>query len=185
MEIENLKKLYDSIEISEIISSEDVIKKCIDAANWINKNYKDRHPIIIGTLKGAIPFMSEILKHLKIKATIDFIMAKSYYKRSYSSNVKIYKDVDLEVSGRDIIIIEDIIDTGRTLKKISDLFKVRDTKSIAYITLIEKSIKKTEIKADFIGFKMKDEFLVGFGLDYAEMYRELPYIAKVTFKDNK
>jgi hypoxanthine phosphoribosyltransferase len=105
--------------------------------------------------------MVEIMKNIKIPVTMDYIMMKSYYKDTYSSNVKIYKDVDLEISGRHIIIIEDIIDTGKTLKKIADIFKTRDIASIAYMTLIEKNTKVTEVEADFVGFKLKDQFLVG------------------------
>lgn len=185
MKLNEIKKLYTTFRIEKMIDEETVKQKCIEAAEWINNNYKDKHPILIGTLKGAIPFMSEILKHLKIPVTIDFIMAKSYYREVHSTNVKIYKDIDLEIAERDVIIIEDIIDTGKTLKKLSQIFETRDINSIAYMTLIEKSTKDKSVKADFVGFKVKDEFLVGYGLDYAEMYRELPYIAKVYFNDKK
>ncbi len=185
MKLEELKKIYDKFDIKELFSEQEVEEQCVLAAKWINKNYKDKHPIIIGTLKGALPFMSAVLKHLTIPVTVDYIMVKSYYNNAYSTNVKIYKDVDLEIADRDVIIMEDIIDTGKTLKKIADIFGTRDVKSIAYMTLIQKTVQETKVKVDFVGFTTHDEFLVGFGLDYSETYRELPYIAEMIFKDKK
>ncbi len=185
MRLEELKKIYDEFELKELFSQEEVEEKCILAAKWINDNYQNKHPIIIGTLKGALPFMAAVMKHLTVPVTVDYIMVKSYYHNAYSTNVKIYKDVDLEIADRHVIIMEDIIDTGKTLKKISDIFSTRDVKSIAYMTLIQKTVQETKVKADFVGFTTHDEFLVGFGLDYSETYRELPYIAEMIFKDKK
>lgn len=181
--IKKIFEKYNTFEIEKIISEEEITSKCKEAAEWINKNYQGKHPILIGILKGAAPFLCEIVKHVDIPCHIDFLMAKSYFyeKKSFGS-VKIYKDVDFDLKERDVIIIEDIIDSGNTLKELKRIFMARSCKSVKAMTLIEKSSKKINVNANFVGFKIGGEFLVGFGLDYAEMYRHLPYIAKVKFK---
>jgi hypoxanthine phosphoribosyltransferase len=132
----------------------------------------------VGVLKGAMPFMADLMKRIDSYVEIDFMDVTSYGNATVSSGeVKIVKDLNTSVEGRDIIIIEDIIDSGLTLSYLVDLFKYRKAKSIKIITLLDKpSGRKVNLRADYVGFEVPDAFVVGFGLDYAEKYRNLPYI---------
>lgn len=122
--------------------------------------------------------MADLIKHIDTYLEMDFMDVSSYGKSTVSSGeVKIIKDLDTSVEGRDILIIEDIIDSGLTLSYLVELFRYRKAKSIKIVTLLDKpSGRKADIKADFVGFKVPDAFVVGYGLDYAERYRNLPYI---------
>ncbi|WVE37008.1 hypoxanthine phosphoribosyltransferase, partial [Priestia megaterium] len=129
-------------------------------------------------LKGAMPFMSDLIKRVDTYLEMDFMDVSSYGNAMVSSGeVKILKDLDTSVEGRDILILEDIIDSGLTLSYLVELFKYRKAKSIKIVTLLDKPTgRKASIKADYVGFEVPDAFVVGYGLDYQEKYRNLPYI---------
>lgn len=161
-----------------LISEEEIQKKTKEIAEQLTIEYKDRFPLAIGVLKGAMLFMSDLLKQVDTYLEMDFMDVSSYGKSMVSSGeVKILKDLDTSVEGRDILIIEDIIDSGLTLSYLVELFRYRKAKSIKIVTLLDKpSGRKANIEADYVGFNVPDAFVVGYGLDYAERYRNLPYI---------
>lgn len=161
-----------------LISEEEIQKKTKELAEELTIEYKDRFPLAIGVLKGATLFMSDLLKQVDTYLEMDFMDVSSYGKSMVSSGeVKILKDLDTSVEGRDILIIEDIIDSGLTLSYLVELFRYRKAKSIKIVTLLDKpSGRKANIEADYVGFEVPDAFVVGYGLDYAERYRNLPYI---------
>lgn len=166
-------------EIEKIlISAEDIQQKCKDIGNQLSKEYEGKFPLAVGVLKGALPFMSDVLREMDIHVEMDFMDVSSYGNEMRSSGeVKIVKDLDTKVEGRDVIIIEDIIDSGLTLSYLVDLFKYRRANSIKIVTLLDKPEGRTvDIKADITGFSVPNEFVVGYGLDYQEKYRNLPYI---------
>ncbi|GGB51254.1 hypoxanthine phosphoribosyltransferase [Virgibacillus dakarensis] len=161
-----------------LISQEDIAKKCAEIGKQLTKEYEGKFPLAIGVLKGAMPFMSDVLRYTETHLEMDFMDVSSYGGKMRSSGeVKIVKDLDTKVEGRDLLIIEDIIDSGLTLSYLVDLFKYRKAKSIKIVTLLDKPAGRTaNIKADIIGFEVPNEFVVGYGLDYEEKYRNLPYI---------
>ncbi|QGH32664.1 hypoxanthine phosphoribosyltransferase [Gracilibacillus salitolerans] len=166
-------------EIKEILISEEQIQaKCKELGEQLTQEYKGRFPLAVGVLKGALPFMSDILRSIDTHLEMDFMDVSSYGNEMRSSGeVKIVKDLDTKVEGRDILIIEDIIDSGLTLSYLVDLFKYRQANSIKIVTLLDKPEGRTvDIKADTVGFEVPNEFVVGYGLDYQEKYRNLPYI---------
>ena len=166
-------------DIKEVLVTEEEIQQKIKSlAEELTEEYKDKFPLVIGVLKGAMPFMSDLLKRIDTYLEMDFMDVSSYGKSTVSSGeVKIVKDLDASVEGRDILIIEDIIDSGLTLSYLVELFRYRKAKSIKIVTLLDKPAgRKADISADYVGFIVPDEFVVGYGLDYAEKYRNLPYI---------
>jgi hypoxanthine phosphoribosyltransferase len=161
-----------------LISEEELQAKILELGTRLTDEYNDRFPLAIGVLKGAMPFMADLLKRVDTHLEMDFMDVSSYGNSTVSSGeVKIIKDLNTSVEGRDILIIEDIIDSGLTLSYLVDLFRYRKAKSIKIVTLLDKpSGRKADIEADYVGFIVPDEFVVGYGLDYAERYRNLPYI---------
>jgi hypoxanthine phosphoribosyltransferase len=161
-----------------LITEEEIQKKINELGNQLTEEYQDRFPLAIGVLKGAMPFMADLLKRVDAYMEMDFMDVSSYGSSTVSSGeVKIVKDLDTKVEDRDILIIEDIIDSGLTLSYLVELFRYRKAKSIRIVTLLDKPTgRKADIKADYVGFNVPDEFVVGYGLDFAEKYRNLPYI---------
>ena len=166
-------------DIQEIlISEEEIQQKVKELGKLLSEEYADRFPLVIGVLKGAMPFMSDLIKRVDTYLEMDFMDVSSYGNAMVSfGEVKILKDLDTSVEGRDILILEDIIDSGLTLSYLVELFKYRKAKSIKIVTLLDKPTgRKASIKADYVGFEVPDAFVVGYGLDYQEKYRNLPYI---------
>ena len=166
-------------DIEKIMITEEQIQERIkELGAELTEEYKDRFPLAVGVLKGAMPFMTDLMKRFDSYVELDFMDVSSYGNATVSSGeVKILKDLNTSVEGRDVMIIEDIIDSGLTLSYLVDLFKYRKAKSIKIVTLLDKpSGRKVELEADVIGFLVPDGFVVGYGLDYAEKYRNLPYI---------
>ncbi|GAA0439442.1 hypoxanthine phosphoribosyltransferase [Lentibacillus halophilus] len=161
-----------------LITEEQIAAKCAELGRTLTEEYDGRFPLAVGVLKGALPFMSDILRSIHTYLEMDFMDVSSYDGQMRSSGeVKIVKDLDTKVEGRDLLIIEDIIDSGLTLSYLVDLFKYRKANSIKIVSLLDKPDGRTShIKADIVGFDVPNEFVVGYGLDYAEKYRNLPYI---------
>jgi hypoxanthine phosphoribosyltransferase len=161
-----------------LISREDIESKCKEIGKQLTMEYDGKYPLVIGVLKGALPFMSDIIRNIETHLEMDFMDVSSYGGEMRSSGeVKIVKDLDTKVEGRDLLIIEDIIDSGLTLSYLVDLFKYRKAKSIKIVTLLDKPSGRTAaIRADLVGFEVPNEFVVGYGLDYDQKYRNLPYI---------
>ncbi len=161
-----------------LYSKEDIAKKTKELGQELGNVYKDTKPLVIGILKGATLFMSDIVREMNVFLEMDFMDVSSYGSATISSGeVKIVKDLDTNVEGRDVLIVEDIIDSGRTLAYLVDLFKYRKASSVKIVTLLDKQGGRVvDISADYVGFSVPNEFVVGYGLDYAEDYRNLPYI---------
>ncbi|MFY0761109.1 hypoxanthine phosphoribosyltransferase [Metabacillus dongyingensis] len=161
-----------------LITEEEISIKVKELGKALTEEYKDRFPLAIGVLKGAMPFMADLLKNIDTYLEMDFMDVSSYGTSTVSSGeVKILKDLDTSVEGRDILIIEDIIDSGLTLSYLVELFRYRKAKTISIVTLLDKPTgRKADIQADYVGFEVPDAFVVGYGLDYIERYRNLPYI---------
>ncbi|MFB6469344.1 hypoxanthine phosphoribosyltransferase [Cytobacillus sp. Hz8] len=161
-----------------LIAEEEIQEKIKVLAGQLTDEYQDKFPLAIGVLKGAMPFMADLLKRVDCYLEMDFMDVSSYGNSTVSSGeVKIIKDLDTSVEGRNLLIIEDIIDSGLTLSYLVELFRYRKAKSIKIVTLLDKPTgRKVDIKADYVGFQVPDAFVVGYGLDYAEKYRNLPYI---------
>ncbi len=169
--------MHNDIE-KVLITEEEIQAKCVEIGRELTKEYKDKFPLLIGVLKGATPFMADLSRCIDAHVEMDFMAVSSYGKRTTSSGeVRILKDLDAKVEGRDVIIVEDIIDSGLTLSYLVDLFKYRQANSVKIVTLLDKpGGRNTKIAADIVGFEVPNEFVVGYGLDYAEKYRNLPYI---------
>ncbi|PZX02819.1 hypoxanthine phosphoribosyltransferase [Psychrobacillus insolitus] len=166
-------------DILEILLTEEIIEeKTKELGAILTADYADKFPLAIGILKGAMPFMSDLMKRVDTYIEMDYMDVSSYGNATVSSGeVKIVKDLNTSVEGRDILIIEDIIDSGMTLSYLVDLFKYRKAKSIKIVTLLDKPTgRKVDLHADYVGFEVPDAFVVGYGLDYAEKYRNLPYV---------
>ncbi|WP_303973285.1 hypoxanthine phosphoribosyltransferase [Streptococcus merionis] len=161
-----------------LITEEEIRAKSKELGQILTEEYADKNPILIGVLKGSVPFLAELIKHIDTHIELEFMIVSSYHGGTQSTGqVNIIKDVDSDVTGRDLIFIEDIIDTGRTLKDLRELFLKRNPASIKIVTLVDKPEGRVvEIEADYTGFVVPNEFLIGFGLDYDENYRNLPYI---------
>ncbi|MBM7716679.1 hypoxanthine phosphoribosyltransferase [Bacillus thermophilus] len=161
-----------------LITEEEIEAKIKEIASQLTKEYDGRFPLAIGVLKGAMPFMADLLKRVDTYLEMDFMDVSSYGRSTTSSGeVKILKDLNTPVEGRDILIIEDIIDSGLTLSYLVELFRYRKANSIKIVTLLDKpSGRRADIHADYVGFVVPNSFVVGYGLDYAEKYRNLPYI---------
>lgn len=166
-------------DIEKVLFTEEEIQaKIKELAAQLTEDYQDRLPLAVGVLKGAMPFMADLLKRMDTYLEMDFMDVSSYGNAFVSSGeVKILKDLNTSVEGRDILIVEDIIDSGLTLSYLADLFKYRKANSVKIVTLLDKPTgRKSKIEADYVGFICPDEFVVGYGLDYIEKYRNLPYI---------
>ena len=161
-----------------MITEEQLQARIAEMSAELTEEYKDKYPLAVGVLKGAIPFMTDLMKRFDSYIEVDFMDVSSYGNATVSSGeVKILKDLNTSIEGRDVIIVEDIIDSGLTLSYLVNQFKSRKAKSIKIVTLLDKpSGRKVDLSADLVGFKVPDGFVVGYGLDYAEKYRNLPYI---------
>lgn len=161
-----------------LISQEEIQVRCKELGKELTEIYQNTNPLVVGVLKGAVPFMADIVRSIDTYLELDFMDVSSYGNATVSSGeVKIVKDLDTNVEGRDLLIVEDIIDSGRTLAYLVDLFKYRKAKSVKIVTLLDKPEGRVvNIEADYVGFNVPNEFVVGYGLDYAEVYRNLPYI---------
>lgn len=166
-------------DIEKTFYSEEQIQERVKALGAvISKDYEDKNPLVVGILKGAVPFLSDLVRSMDIHMEMDFMDVSSYGNATVSSGeVRILKDLSTVVEGRHILIVEDIIDSGRTLKYLVDLLKHRKAASVKIVTMLDKPEGRiVKMDADYIGFEVPNEFVVGYGLDYAEDYRNMPYI---------
>ncbi|MCR6098391.1 hypoxanthine phosphoribosyltransferase [Salipaludibacillus agaradhaerens] len=166
-------------DIEEIlISEEDIQKKISELGAKLTEEYEGKFPLVVGILKGSLPFMGDLIQKIDTHIEFDLMDVSSYGTETVSSGeVKIVKDLNTSVEGRDVLILEDIIDSGNTLSYLVKLFHYRQAKSVKIVTLLDKPEGRTqEIHPDIAGFTVPDKFVVGYGLDYIERYRNLPYI---------
>jgi hypoxanthine phosphoribosyltransferase len=166
-------------DIKDILIDEKTLQeRVIGIAKELSEEYKDKNPLVICVLKGAVVFMADLIKHMDIPLEIDFMAVSSYGSETKTTGeVRILKDLDKSVDGRHLIIVEDIVDSGFTLSYLIKMFKDRNIKSVRVCTLLDKpERRKSGVNIHYVGFVVPDEFVVGYGLDYAEKYRNLPFI---------
>ncbi len=161
-----------------VLSREKINKRVIELGRIISKDYQGKKLVLVGVLNGAFVFMADLARSIDLEVEIDFIRVASYGHNSTSSGrITLSKDTELDLSGRDVLLVEDIIDTGRTIAFLKDYFGRQKANSVKICTLIDKTERReVEVKADYGGFVVSEGFLVGYGLDFAGQYRQLPEI---------
>ncbi len=171
-----------------MISETDVKQRIDEMAKEIVKHYKSLEDelVLVCLLKGSFIFMADLCRNIDIPHEVDFMMVSSYGNRMTSSrDVRIIKDLDEDIFGKHVLIVEDIIDSGNTLKKVDEILKLRSPKSVTICTLLDKpSRREVEVPVKWIGYAIQDKFVVGYGIDYAQQYRHLPYIGHVILLDD-
>ncbi|ANZ22425.1 hypoxanthine phosphoribosyltransferase [Buchnera aphidicola (Diuraphis noxia)] len=172
--------------IKVIISEKALDARVRELGQEITKKYKNstNTMILIALLRGSFVFIADLCRRIEIQHEIDFMTTSSYGRGIVSSgDVKIIKDLDEDIYNKHVLIVEDVIDSGKTLSKVLDILKLRKPKSLSICTLLDKpECREVNINVDFIGFSIPDDFIVGYGIDYAQSYRYLPYIGKVIFE---
>ena len=168
-------------KIRVLLTEEEVNKKISEVAAQINKDYEGKEVHLICILKGGVFFMCELAKRITVPVSMDFMCVGSYGDGTASSGVvRIAKDLDESIENKEVLIVEDIIDSGNTLYYLIDVLKKRNPASMRLCTLLDKPDRRVkDVKVDYCGFEIPDEFVVGYGLDYAQKYRNLPYIGVV------
>ena len=173
-------------ELSVLIDSRTIAAKVEELAGLISADYAGREVVALGILKGAWLFMADLVRHLTVPVVCDFVSISSYGQSTRSSGiVRITQDLSMNIQGRDVLIIEDIIDTGRTTHYLSRNLKTRRPASLKICTLLNKAERReVEVPLDYVGFTIPNKFVVGYGLDYADRYRQVPYVAELTFSED-
>ncbi|MEM9553432.1 MAG: hypoxanthine phosphoribosyltransferase [Acidobacteriota bacterium] len=161
-----------------LLSAEEIDRRTAELAAAIERDYADSERLlVIGVLKGSIVFLVDLMKKLDLPLQVDFLQAASYGDSTEPGEVHILKDVDLPVRGADVLLVEDIVDTGHTLSTVLRMMSFRGARSVKLCALLDKEARReTEVTIDYRGFTIDDHFVVGYGLDYAERYRNLPYV---------
>lgn len=169
--------------VEVMISEAEIRNRIAELGQQITEHYRDSGSdmVLVGLLRGSFMFMADLCRTINVSHEVDFMTASSYGSgMSSSRDVKILKDLDEDIRGKDVLIVEDIIDSGNTLSKVREILSLREPKSLAICTLLDKpSRREVAVNVEYIGFSISDEFVVGYGIDYAQRYRHLPYIGKV------
>ncbi len=173
-----MSKKTDADVQTVLISAEEIAEKVRELGAQISKDYEGKNLLMVSVLKGSVVFVADLMRSIHIPVSIDFMAVSSYGASTKSSGVvKIIKDIDINLEGMDLLIVEDILDSGKTLAYLKELLEGRNPASVRIATLLDKPARrKADVKPHYCGFEVPDEFIVGYGLDYAEHYRNLPYI---------
>lgn len=166
-------------DIEKVLLSEEKIKEIItNLGRQISKDYKDKNLLMVSILKGSVVFMADLMRAIGIHCRIDFMCVSSYGSSTESSGrVKIIKDLDIDLKGYDLLLVEDILDSGKTLSNVKKVLLTRNPSSVKICTFLDKPARRqSDITADYVGAEVPDEFVVGYGLDYDEKYRNLPFL---------
>lgn len=166
-------------DVAKILFSEEALKQRVkEIAGEINRDYAGKEPMLISVLRGSFIFMADLMREITLPCTVDFMAVSSYGKGTVSSGqVQITKDLTEDITGRDILVVEDILDSGNTLSYLLQILQARKPASMRLCTLLDKPERRVKpVEVHYTGFSIPDEFVVGYGLDYAEKYRNLPYI---------
>ena len=173
--------------VDVMISEADIRTRVAELGSQISADYRDSgsEMVLVGLLRGSFMFMADLCRAIDVSHEVDFMTASSYGSgMSSSRDVKILKDLDEDIRGKDVLIVEDIIDSGNTLSKVREILQLRGPKSLAICTLLDKPERReVTVHVEYVGFTIPDEFVVGYGIDYAQRYRHLPYVGKVTLFD--
>ncbi|MCD6402895.1 MAG: hypoxanthine phosphoribosyltransferase [Candidatus Aenigmarchaeota archaeon] len=174
------------LKVSKILFTEDEIRKRVkELASRISEDYADKEVVLIGVLKGAVYFLSDLSKNLSIPHMIDFISVSSY-KGSQRGTLRLLMDTRIDIKGKDVIIVEDIVDTGLTLKEILKIVQAKEPKSVKVCVVVSKpNRRKVDVRVDYVGFTIPDVWVVGYGLDYDEWGRHFPFIGVLENVDSK
>lgn len=162
-----------------LVSKEEITKRTQELGAQITKEYQEKGsiPLFVALLKGSVPFLAELIKHVDMDLEYDFMDVSSYEGTQSIGDIRILKDLDVSIKGVDILLVEDIVDTGRTLKEVKKLLKNKGARDIKVVALLDKPERRVvEIDVEYIGFEIPNEFVVGFGLDYNQKYRNLPFV---------
>lgn len=162
-----------------LVSQEAIIARCEELGKQISDEYRkiESTPLLVALLKGSVPFLAELVKHIDMDIQFDFMDVSSYEGTESIGDIRVDKDLDCSVKGIDILLVEDIVDTGRTLLEVTKLLKNKGARDVKVVSLLDKPERRVvEIKADYVGFEVPNEFVVGFGLDFDQKYRNLPYV---------
>ena len=166
----------DNIE-KVLISEDEIRERCRELGAQISADYEGKDPVIVGLLKGSVPFMAELIKNITVECEIDFMAVSSYSGIESMGDVKIVKDLDRSIRGLDVLVVEDIVDTGKTLQKVKELLYSKGANDVKVVSLLDKPDRRiVEIEAEYVGFTIPNEFVIGFGLDFDQKYRNLPYV---------
>ena len=166
-------------DVERVLFSEEELKKRVaEIAAQIDKDYEGKQPLLVSVLRGSFVFMADLVRQIHLPCTVDFMAVSSYGAGTSSSGqVKIIKDLSEQIEGKDLIVVEDILDSGNTLSYLLQLLQARKPASVRLCTLLDKPSRRVkEVEVSYSGFSIPDYFVVGYGLDYAEKYRNLPYI---------
>lgn len=170
-----------SVEV--MIPEDEIAKRIAELGQQITEQYQDSGSdmVLVGLLRGSFMFMADLCRKIEVSHEVDFMTASSYGSgMSSTRDVRILKDLDEDIRGKDVLIVEDIIDSGNTLSKVREILSLRQPKSLAICTLLDKPDRReVEVPVEYVGFTIPDEFVVGYGIDYAQRYRHLPYVGKV------
>ncbi len=162
----------------ELVTREQIQEMCRRVGREISRDYQGKDLILIAVLKGAVVFLSDLMREIDVPLTIDFMSVSSYSGTKSSGVVKIIKDIDQDIAGKDVLIVEDVVDTGLTLRHLKKLLATRGPASIRLCTAFDKpDCRVVDVDVDYIGMAIPNEFVVGYGLDYKQLYRQLPYVA--------
>ncbi len=174
-------------KVEVMIPEAEIAARVAELGQQINERYRDSgsEMVLVGLLRGSFIFMADLCRAVEVPHEVDFMTASSYGSgMSSTRDVKIIKDLDEDIRGKDVLIVEDIIDSGNTLSRVSEILRLREPKSLAICTLLDKpSRREVDVNVEYIGFSIPDEFVVGYGIDYAQHYRHLPYVGKVVLLD--
>ncbi len=169
--------------VEVMISEQEIKNRIAELGQQINLAYHDRgrEMVLVGLLRGSFMFMADLCRAVTVSHEVDFITASSYGNgMSSTRDVKILKDLDEDIRGKDVLIVEDIIDSGNTLSKVREILELRQPASLAICTLLDKPERReVDVTVEYVGFSIPDEFVVGYGIDYAQRYRHLPYVGRV------
>lgn len=170
--------------VEVLISREKVEERIKELAKEIEKDYAGKELVCVGLLKGSVMFMADLIKSIDLDLRIDFMKVSSYGSGTNSTGVvKILKDVDVDLAGKDVLIVEDIIDTGLTILNVKDFLSKKNPNSVKVCTLLDKPSRRVvEVKGEYVGFEIPDEFVVGYGIDLDEKYRNLPFVGRFVRK---
>lgn len=175
-----------SERVDVLIDQETIARRIAELGKQISKDYENKKPHMICVLKGGAFFMTELAKHIKVPVSLDFMSVSSYGSGTKSSGVvRIVKDLDDPIEDRDVLVVEDIVDSGRTLSYLLEILEARGPKSLRLCSLLDKPDRRVveDLQVEYCGFEIPDAFVVGYGLDYDQRYRNLPYIGVVSFTE--
>ncbi|WP_158781780.1 hypoxanthine phosphoribosyltransferase [Pantoea sp. BAV 3049] len=174
--------------VEVMISEDEIAKRIAEMGKQITEHYRNSGSdmVLVGLLRGSFMFMADLCRKIDVSHEVDFMTASSYGSgMSTTRDVKILKDLDEDIRGKDVLIVEDIIDSGNTLSKVREILGLRQPKSLAICTLLDKPERReVEVPVEYVGFTIPDEFVVGYGIDYAQRYRHLPFVGKVVMLDD-